>query len=243
MAARLAFLGLLLMSSGCVGARGYFGDRWADAKDVFTASVGTGGGVKARVGPVNAGFFLNSDRAGLRGGECFSLPDGPLAGGDADATLLFFFSDQFDLRHPPQSRSGTRASLRRVRLVGDSLAKRNKSYRCGMIPLPSPLGAFEFQRVPCYYTQVEVAVGVGGTLRLGFNPGELLDFLLGWTTLDILRDDLAARAERERRALEGGAGVPAEALRSRPDRGPGRPLEGEIPAGPPAGPRAPSGAR
>ena len=242
--ARVALLLMLAVAgSGCVGARGYFGDRWADAKDVFTASVGTGGGVKARVGPVNAGFFLNSDLAGLRGGECFSLPDGPLAGGDADATLLFFFSDQFDLRHPPQSRSGTGASLRRVWAVGDSLAARNKCYRYGVVPLPSPLGASEFPRVPYYYTQIEVAVGVGGTLRLGVNPGELLDFLLGWTTLDIFRDDLAARAERERRALEGGAGVPADALSSRPDRGPARPLAGETPAGPPAEPRAPSGAR
>lgn len=42
-----------------------------------------------------------------------------------------------------------------------------------------------------YYTQCEVAVGTFfPSIRLGFNPGELLDFILGWTTIDIFRDDL-----------------------------------------------------
>ncbi len=42
-----------------------------------------------------------------------------------------------------------------------------------------------------YYTQVEAVVGLGYTLRLGFNPGELIDFLLGWTTLDLCHDDIS----------------------------------------------------
>ena len=33
--------------------------------------------------------------------------------------------------------------------------------------------------------------------RLGLNPGELLDFGLGWTTLDIFADDLEARESKE----------------------------------------------
>jgi len=41
-----------------------------------------------------------------------------------------------------------------------------------------------------YYTEGEVALGCHYTVRLGVNPGELLDFLLGWTTLDIYGDDL-----------------------------------------------------
>ena len=44
-----------------------------------------------------------------------------------------------------------------------------------------------------YLTQIEVAAGLGGTLRLGFNPGELLDFILGFTTIDIFNDDLEKR--------------------------------------------------
>ena len=49
---------------------------------------------------------------------------------------------------------------------------------------------FTREMIP-YYTQCEVAVGTFfPSIRLGFNPGELLDFILGWTTIDIFRDDL-----------------------------------------------------
>lgn len=41
-----------------------------------------------------------------------------------------------------------------------------------------------------YLTQIEVSTGIGGTLRFGFNPFELLDFILGWTTIDIFSDDI-----------------------------------------------------
>jgi len=44
-----------------------------------------------------------------------------------------------------------------------------------------------------YYTQIDAFAGALGGLRVGFNPGELVDFLLGWTTLDIYNDDLGAR--------------------------------------------------
>jgi hypothetical protein len=45
---------------------------------------------------------------------------------------------------------------------------------------------------PALYTQIDILLGLGGTVRLGFNPGELLDFILGWTTIDIYSDDVAS---------------------------------------------------
>ncbi len=48
-----------------------------------------------------------------------------------------------------------------------------------------------------YFTQIEVVAGLLGTLRLGFNPGELLDFILGWTTVDIFNDDRETREAKE----------------------------------------------
>jgi hypothetical protein len=36
-----------------------------------------------------------------------------------------------------------------------------------------------------FYTQIEVVAGVGGSVRLGFNPGELVDFLFGWLRVDL----------------------------------------------------------
>ncbi len=41
-----------------------------------------------------------------------------------------------------------------------------------------------------YYTQAEACVGLGPSIRLGINPGEILDFLFGWTTIDLFGDDL-----------------------------------------------------
>jgi hypothetical protein len=50
-------------------------------------------------------------------------------------------------------------------------------------------------------------LGLGGTLRLGFNPGELLDFILGWTAIDIYNDDaVSVRKQREEESI--GIGSP-----------------------------------
>ncbi len=55
------------LCSGC--ATGYVGDRCRDGVDVFTATVGLGGGAKMRLGAVNIGLYAGNDFCGLRGGE------------------------------------------------------------------------------------------------------------------------------------------------------------------------------
>lgn len=195
---RAVFLVVILapvVASGCSG-RAYFADRWADTKDVFTASVGKGAGAKARVGPVNAGLFLNEDYAGLRGGECFYEPHGWWEDGSGDSALLLLLgAEVFDYQYRPplSSEMDVMGPRSRIHTVGDDLAARRKSFRFVLYPTVAP----EFPRAPSYYTQIEAAVGVWGSLRVGFNPGELLDLLFGWTTLDIYGDDLETRRERE----------------------------------------------
>ena len=49
---------------------------------------------------------------------------------------------------------------------------------------------------PARWTQIEVAIGLIGDVRLGFNPGELLDLLLGFFGADLYGDDIA-RGERK----------------------------------------------
>jgi hypothetical protein len=53
---------------------------------------------------------------------------------------------------------------------------------------------------PAYWTQVEVEAGVIFAVHAGFNPGELLDFLLGWFGADIYGDDCGSADQREARA-------------------------------------------
>jgi len=43
-----------------------------------------------------------------------------------------------------------------------------------------------------YYTELEIVLGLGPSLRLGFNPGEFADFILGWFGIDFFADDLEA---------------------------------------------------
>lgn len=47
---------------------------------------------------------------------------------------------------------------------------------------------------------IECAVCVGLGVRAGINLAEILDFILGWTTLDILGDDIATIEKREMEA-------------------------------------------
>jgi hypothetical protein len=43
-------------------------------------------------------------------------------------------------------------------------------------------------------TQIEFQVGLFFMPRVGFNPGEALDFLFGWFNLDLFGDDLSSQA-------------------------------------------------
>ena len=57
-----------------------------------------------------------------------------------------------------------------------------------------------WRRIAPRYTQLEVSAGVyAGGLRLGANPGELLDFLLGWFLVDIYDDEVSTDEELDER--------------------------------------------
>ena len=171
-------------ASGCVSPRGYFADRWDDSKDIFTVAGGVGAGAKARVGPLQVGALVNYDRWGLRGGELSGLHGlscsemvSPLPipiFERGKCTMLLAGLDWF---HGSTGRTEAR----------------RKSYMAFSAYVP----VVAIGNRAHYYTQMEVAAGLGGTLRLGFNPGELLDFILDWTTLDIYGDDLEARWARQ----------------------------------------------
>lgn len=60
---------LAVITSGC--ASPCMANRGHDSADIFTATVGVGGGAKARIGPIQAGLIVNLDKAGLRNGELF----------------------------------------------------------------------------------------------------------------------------------------------------------------------------
>ena len=182
---RHCLLCVTICFTGC--ASPYLADRGRDAADVFTLSAGPGAGIKARVGPVATGLFGGWDSYGLRGGR---ILDGPYPTGcesvpymmnSLDLTLLL--TDLSDL-HDPDLRS------------------RRKEYSSDTVCL-YPVNRDQRSAPLHYYTQLEVALGIGLTVRLGINLGELVDFIVGWTSYDILKDDLGSRTTESNRSLQG----------------------------------------
>lgn len=170
----------LLVSSGCAGR--YWDSRGRDAKDVLTCAVGLGLGARARVGPLQVPLIVQSDYAGLRCGEWFASPmrddfwtyvskaghvvDQPLPVYVSDYDTLYSGYEEFDpggeavLRHKAESTVGMGLATR-------VLDRKNWAY----------------------YFNVEAVGGAVVSLRVGVNPAELVDCVLGFTGLDVMGDD------------------------------------------------------
>lgn len=176
--------GVASILQGCVSA--YWADRWNDSKDVVTCAVGLGLGAKARVGPLQAPLIVQSDYAGLRCGEVFVSPmrddfwtyvseaghvvESPLPNYMRDYCTFYSGYELFD----PGGLAGVRH-------------KRVRSQGMGPVTFDGDERNFGF------YTQVEATLGVIISVRLGVNPGELIDALAGFTTVDVFEDDMNRR--------------------------------------------------
>ena len=172
---------LAAASTGCA-EKGYLADRGRDALDVFTLTIGPGLGAGARVGPLHAGLGVQIDMVGMRGGAVDVWEIGHGMSVTIETTV--YSTDRFPYGESRQPE------------------ERNKTFEAFGYPLISYIPqktvgtgekAVEQHTSYSYYTQIEAFAGAIGGLRVGFNPGELIDFLLGWTTLDIYNDDLGAR--------------------------------------------------
>lgn len=187
---------------GCRGTRGYWSARGRDLADVVTVTTGPGLGAKARIGPVHlTPLLLYADTAGLRGGEAFHVPGLGL-----------------DLPHPPQD-VGALWWASSIWVLTDEprLEERGKAHLATPLKLPPEAELFDLltdtppfvtmprlrwpaeklkvSRYPtAYHSELELVLALGWGFRLGLNPGEALDFLLGWSRLDLYDDDRAPGA-------------------------------------------------
>lgn len=141
-------------------ATSYWHARGMDTVDMFTATCSIGGGARVRVGPIHAGLLGAGAGYGLDGGEFAG--DNPYYAGVGEATI--------------------------VHGEGCGLGRDDKGWETyGWVPLLTlPM---DMRGSPRYWGQVEVQVGVYYVLRVGFNLFEFADFLLGWTGIDIMKDD------------------------------------------------------
>jgi hypothetical protein len=169
---------ILLVMCALLASCGYLRDRAKDAADIFTVTAGLGAGAKTRVGPINLGFIFNSEIAGLRGGEFFAIPsesDEEMRGIDLQV-LVFGY----------EASSLTPAMERRDKFQGTANL---------IVPIPNVGHEMTVRNAP-YWTQIDLVAGAGPSVRVGFNPGELVDFLLGWFGIDIYGDDRSRRRGR-----------------------------------------------
>ncbi len=183
---------LIHFVTGCTSS--YWVDRGRDASDIFTATVGYGGGVRARIGPVHVGAIIDADKAGVKGGEC------ALFNTETDYRSKANQSGELELPlpiiigHPA-------CCLIEVYEPDGVPAVRGKCYN---VESAIPFVSTDFKPEPYqkdllfnpYFTQIEVCVGIGGSIKFGFNPGEMVDFILGWTTIDIFNDDIESSGKR-----------------------------------------------
>jgi len=178
---------IFLSSLGLGCTTPYIVNRGRDAVDIITVQVGYGGGAKARVGFLQLGCLVDIGLGGIRGGAFQAKnefwPNGFDTPSKLDLNFLWFGAETFG---------------------GNELSNhRGKSFVCRQIVVPILLNPesdtkvrefsekMEMKHNPWpYYTQIEAVVAIGPSIRLGFNPGELFDFILGWTTIDIFKDDI-----------------------------------------------------
>lgn len=170
--------------------------RANDWNDVVTGTVGEGFGVKVRVGPIQTGLYTGNDMAGLRSGVKGNNW-GRIA--NYDYYWLFYGKEHFD------GWMDNRTPLARRKVVA---AK--SFFPCFVRPeAMSPYAKEDIfmgekkltdgSRNHAYWSQIEIAIGLGDSLRLGFNPGELLDAVCGHFGADIYGDDVTAdEAQRHR---------------------------------------------
>lgn len=171
------------LMTGCAPARAYLVDRGRDAADIFTIAAGMGLGGRVRIGPVHPGVIYCLGDIGLYAGDIVECSGGPCNHWATRESIGSSREQMYPRTFPASKRTGRLES---------------KSYIAESSSVPFITTEFEpfdssYPSFPHpYWTQCEVQFGLLVSVRSGLNPGELLDFVLGWTTIDIFGDDVGA---------------------------------------------------
>lgn len=174
----------MVLVAGCAllsACSSYWQDRLDDAADIFTVTGDARTGAYARVGPFGLGLSKEGWGYGLRGGVLswnFSCPPDPSKSSCSDWIALGYGQQSFW----PEDRW---AIVRGKEFVAQSTDQRSEWRESeGVFVARSTWGHSAY-----YYSQVEIGVGVFFGPRVGVNPGEFLDFVLGWFGVDLYGDD------------------------------------------------------
>lgn len=186
--------GIAALATGCASS-GIMADRRQDAADIFNCSLGFGLGAAARVGPAKTGLIAQGDIAGHRGGQPCS--GNPMFLGNFDAFFLGFGVERFS-GYPDWVEMKYRGKDFEAEWAGPPII--------GI----APLWRYSEKKHRGQLYQVDVTAALGLSLRLGFNPAEFLDFILGWWGVDILDDDMETKKKAASNQTSDGIRQPAD---------------------------------
>lgn len=187
----IMLLMLCVLASGCASTGAYFSDRGRDAADIFTLTIEQGVGVTAHAGPISTGLGMIGGGRGLDGGTIANFGEG-----DVELQLLVFGGNGFCT--PSAERQKKRGGTQVLFVQHPSVAFMDwGSHQM------NPFKAFFVDLYPPTWvkypgvTQFDASVALGIGPRIGFNLMELIDFICGWTTLDMLGDDMHRKKLKE----------------------------------------------
>lgn len=194
---------VIAIMTGCASTKTYFADRGRDALDIFTLTAEQGVGVTVHAGPVSTGLGIMGPTAGLDGGTLVSFKDQA----ESELQLLVFGFDAF--KSPNATRYKERGGCQFL-CIQDPTAPLSFSFGSHDV---NPFKSLPLDLYPPTWvehpgiTQFEVSLAAGVGIRVGFNVMELVDFVCGWTTLDILGDDSYRKKLKEESNKESRAPV------------------------------------
>ena len=193
----LLFFGLASCLAGCIGTRNYFSSRGRDAADVLTLTADLGFGIAAQAGPLSTGLGVIGDGVGLNCGGIGNFSD------CGDVQFLAFGWNEFS-SPSDSSRKKSRGNLQFL-CIKSTTASFSGSQRI------NPFKDLLVDLFPGTWiedpglTQFEASAALGIGPRVGINIMELIDFACGWTTFDILDDDVHFEKPNETKSPEQGA--------------------------------------
>lgn len=182
---------LSILMSGCATS-GYFADRGNDSLDIFTLTSPLGAGFGTRIGPFHTGLNISFAEIGLRGGVIEEQAGFHFAPINYEVIL-----NGYDRFYPQEIYFGNaeRCAIKRYRTDEDDLIL--PFVTSGLEIKGCYNSEFKNMLTHPYLTQVEAQAGLLYGIKFGFNIGELFDFILGWTTIDIYNDDYWYLKEKE----------------------------------------------
>ncbi len=200
-------------------------NRGRDGLDIATLELETHTyGAALRAGPVKAGLNYHAAKGtsvGLRGGDAG-------AHNSEEITIFFAGRDIFRKSAPaaedesvetparaageePEATDGEEAAKPPAKPgESDELMSQRGKALAAFSPFGTVLPAYKKRSLfkstsglapAYYYTQIEITVGIFAGIRIGLNPGELIDALAGLFTFDPFSDDEPFQTAEER-ALE-----------------------------------------